>query len=310
MNYKIIADSSSNIRRYEFPYECLTVPLKIETDERSFEDNYKLNIEEMLVYLGGYNGRSTTSCPNVSDYFSAFGDAENVFCVTITSGLSGSYNAAMAAKKEYEEIHPKRKVYVIDSLSTGPEMKLLVEKLRELISEGKSFEEVCRDIEAYKKNTGLIFSLESLKNLANNGRVSHMTAKLAGALGIRIVGKASDEGTLETISKSRGEKKAIEDIFKNMEALGYDGGKVRIDHCLNSVAANVLKEKILAKYPDADIELGNTYGLCSFYAERGGLMIGFEKNTALPKETTVAEEGEKAPSEVTNPETEETTVTK
>ena len=292
MNYKIIADSSSNIRRYEFPYECTTVPLKISTDEKEFTDNANLNIEDMLVYLEGFSGKSTTSCPNVSDYIEAFGDAENIFCVTITSGLSGSYNAACAAKAEYEELHPKRHVCVIDSLSTGPEMKLIVEKLRELISEGKNFEEVSAEIAEYQKNTALMFSLESLRNLANNGRVSHMTAKLAGALGIRIVAKASDEGTIETITKSRGEKKAIEDIIKNMLIRGYNGGKVRIDHCFNSVAANVLKEKLLAQFENADIIVGNSYGLCSFYAERGGLLVGFEANTEIPEETEESTEAE------------------
>jgi DegV family protein with EDD domain len=287
MNYKIIADSSSNIRRYEFPYECTTVPLKIASDEREFIDNESLDIEDMLVYLESYSGKSFTSCPNVGDYLAAFGDAENIFCITITSNLSGSCNAACSAKSEYESLHPKRHVYVIDSLSTGPEMKLLVEKLKELISEGLTFEEICTEIEEYKKNTALIFSLESLKNLANNGRVSHVTAKLAGALGIRIVGKASDVGTLETISKSRGEKKAIEDIIKNMLLRGYNGGKVRIDHCLNSVAATILKEKLLAKFADADIVVSNTYGLCSFYAERGGLMVGFEAN--IPTNTEESE---------------------
>ena len=290
MNYKIIADSSSNIRRYEFPYECVTVPLKIASDEKEFIDNDSLDIEDMLVYLESYSGKSFTSCPNVADYLAAFGDAENVFCITITSNLSGSYNAACAAKAEYESIHPKRHVYVIDSLSTGPEMKIIVEKLKDLISEGLNFEEICTAIEEYKKDTALIFSLESLKNLANNGRVSHMTAKIAGALGIRIVGKASDVGTLETISKSRGEKKAIEDIVNNMILRGYNGGKVRIDHCLNPVAATILKEKLLAKFEDADIVVGSTYGLCSFYAERGGLMVGYEAN--LPTEAEDAEEPE------------------
>ena len=284
MNYKIIADSSSNIRKYEFPYECVTVPLKIGTDEKEFVDNDSLEIEDMLVYLEGFSGKSSTSCPNVSDYIQAFGDAENVFCVTITSGLSGSYNSALAAKQEYEELHPKRHVCIIDSLSTGPEMKLIVEKIKELISNGKNFNEVCEEIAEYQKKTALIFSLESLKNLANNGRVSHMTAKLAGALGIRIVGKASDQGTLETVSKSRGEKKAIEDIIKNMLLRGYNGGKVRIDHCLNPVAANVLKEKLLAQFEDADIVVANAYGLCSFYAERGGLLVGFETGIDLPEE--------------------------
>ena len=61
-----------------------------------------------------------------------------------------------------------------------------------------------------------------------------------------------------------------------MTSLGYEGGKVRISHCLNENAANQLKESILVLYPQADVQIRPTGGLCSFYAEAGGLMIGFE----------------------------------
>ena len=120
--------------------------------------------------------------------------------------------------------------------------------------------------------------LESLKNLANNGRVSPIVAKLAGILGIRLVGKASDKGDLEPLSKCRGEKNALETIVKQLKELGYGGGEVRITHCLNEAAANSLRSLILSDYPNARIEILPCRGLCSFYAERGGLLVGFEKN--------------------------------
>ena len=109
-----------------------------------------------------------------------FGDAEDVFCVAITSGLSGSYNTACIAKEMYEAEHPGRRVFVIDSLSAGPELTLIVEKLEEMISEGKSYEEICTYIPEYQKKTGLLFMLESLNNFAANGRVSPAVAKIAG----------------------------------------------------------------------------------------------------------------------------------
>ena len=121
------------------------------------------------------------------------------------------------AKTAYEETYPDRKVYVFDSLSTGPEMALIIDKFKELIVSGVEFEEACEQIEVYSKSTGLIFMLESMRNLANNGRVSPLTAKMAGVLGIRVVGKASDKGELETLNKSRGEAKAlgfISDLLK------------------------------------------------------------------------------------------------
>ena len=100
----------------------------------------------------------------MGDWLDAFGDEERVFCITITSNLSGSYNSAMVAKETYESEHPDKKVFVIDSLSAGPELKLIKEKLEELIAEGKSFEDICSEIMEYKKKTYLVFFLKSLNN--------------------------------------------------------------------------------------------------------------------------------------------------
>ena len=140
-----------------------------------------------------------------------------------------------------------------------------------------SFEEACEEIKAYQQHTGLMFMLESMQNLANNGRVSKIVAKSAGILGIRAVGRASDAGTLEPMDKCRGEKKAIAAQADHMVAMGYDGGKMRISHCLNPAAAEKLRETIQSAFPQADIQIRTTGGLCSFYAEKGGLIIGFEK---------------------------------
>jgi len=200
-----------------------------------------------------------------------------VFCVTITSGLSGSCNAARLAKEDYEELYPGRHVYVIDSLSAGSEMNLIIEKLAELIEQGESFEAICDKIADYQKNTGLMFSLESLTNLANNGRVNPLVAKIAGTLGICVVGKASDKGTLEQMAKCRGERKALHSLFQFMKELGYEGGKVSIDHCNNMEAAEKLQSMLLQEFPQTNVKIGCTDGLCSFYAEGGGLLVGFEK---------------------------------
>ena len=133
MKYLIVADSSADLatRRIE---NVKSVPLKIITDVKEYVDDKKLNAEIMVNELENYKGRSSSSCPNQSDWLETFGDAQYVFCVTITSGLSGSYNTSCMAKKEYEEKYPDRKVFVVDSLSTGPEMFLIVEKILEMIA--------------------------------------------------------------------------------------------------------------------------------------------------------------------------------
>lgn len=273
---KIVADSSANLMELK-TVAFDAAPLKIITAEREFVDDRNLDLDEMIGFFKSYKGRSQSSCPNPEDWLTTFGDAEDVFCVAITSGLSGSYNAACIAKEMYETEHPGRRVFVIDSLSAGPELTLIVEKLEEMIAEGKSYEEICSYIPEYQKKTGLLFMLESLNNFAANGRVSPAVAKIAGVLGIRIVGKASDVGTLEPTDKCRGEEKSLKTILKHLKESGLKTGKVILAHCLNEPAANALKNMIETDLPGVAVKIGINLGLCSFYAEKGGLLVGFEK---------------------------------
>jgi len=275
MSNKIVLDSSGDLLQLA-DVEFANVPLKILAGDREFEDGINADVQGMIDFLKEYRGKASTSCPGVGEYLEAFGDAEQVYCVTITSNLSGSYNAAEVAARTYLEQHPNRRVHVFDSLSTGPEMILIAEKIRELIKEKISFDHIVHQIKEYQQKTRLLFSLESLRNLANNGRVPAPVAAIAGMLGIRLIGKASDVGTLQPIGKARGEKKLIPELVKHLNAMGYIGGKVRIDHCNNPDAASQLRDALLSRFPAADIVIGVTGALCSFYAEQGGMLIGFE----------------------------------
>ena len=274
---KIVADSSADLLFLE-DISFASAPLKIITADKEFVDDADLDVEYMADYLQSYNGKSSTSCPNTADWLDAFGDAKYVFCITITATLSGSYNAACLAKLTYEETFPERKVFVLNSLSTGPEMVLVLNKFKECILNGMSFDNACEYAAEYSNKTGLIFMLESLNNLANNGRVGPLVAKMGGFLGIRMVGKASHKGDLEPLNKCRGEKKALNTIVERLIDLGYNGGKIRIMHCINENAAITLKSLVTEKFPAADVEIGQSRGLCTFYAEKGGLLIGFEKD--------------------------------
>ena len=274
IDVRIVVDSSANMAGEP---AVVSVPLKIITEEKEYIDDVNLNSAAMVWDLKTYTGKSSTACPSPHDWLEAFGDASYVFCIAITSNLSGSCNAANIAQADYEHQFPDRKVCVIDTLSTGGEMELIAEKIWELVEQGLSFEEICEAVREYQSHTGLMFMLESMQNLANNGRVNKIVAKAAGILGIRAVGKASDVGTLEPLEKCRGEKKALAALADHMVNMGYEGGKMRISHCLNLAAAESLKASIEAAYPGADVQIRPTGGLCSFYAEKGGMIIGFEK---------------------------------
>lgn len=281
MQYAIAVDSSADIvsiEESEFATENISLgiaPLTILAAGREFRDVYSTNVKEMVEFLESLHEKSGTACPSTGDWIAAFRDAKEVFGVAITSKLSGSYDSSLVAKAAYEQEHPERRVHIVDSLSTGPQMRLIAEKLHDLMSEGLPFERIRDEIEAYRERTALAFSLESLKNLANNGRVNPAVAKISSILGIRIVGRATN-GELDPFAKARGEKKALAAILKEMGEKGFHGGKVRISHVFNEEAARKLQEMIETKFPGSQVHLCAARALDSFYAERGGLLVGYE----------------------------------
>ena len=274
MNYKIVVDSSSDLLEME-GVDLASAPLKITAGMKEFVDNAELDVNGMVEYLKTFTERTSTSCPSAGEWIEAFGDAERVFCITITKNLSGSYNAALVAKGEYEAEHPERKVCVLDSLSTGPEMVLMVEKIRELMAQGVDFDTVGEMLVQYAEDTQMVFALGSLNNLARNGRVNPAVAKVCGVLGIRIVGKVTD-GRLDPQAKCRGEKRSIQEMIKLMGEMGYNGGKIRICHVVNPEGAESMAKLLLEKWPGADLVIRPARGLVSYYAELNGLLMAFE----------------------------------
>ena len=275
MKYKIVSDSSSNV--YTLPdVPFASVPLKIRSSVREYVDDTQLDVSEMVANLKADSKAATSSCPNMMEWSNAFEGAENVFALAITSQLSGSYNAAIQAAGEFKRTDPQRRIWVLDTLSTGPEMELIIEKLRECILKEGTFEEIRREVRNYSKHTHLLFNLQSMDNLAKNGRCSMALAKVAGVLGIRVVGRASDKGTLEPLAKPRGEQKSLEFMLSEMARRGFRGGNVRIAHCFNLKAAEALQKMILDCFPESDISITTCGGLCSYYADLGGLLVGYE----------------------------------
>ena len=273
---RIVADSAADLLALQhIPFT--SVPLKIITDQKEYVDNDRLSVEKMVSDLKIYKGRSTTSCPNAEEWLSSFGDAEEVYCVTITGTLSGSYNAALTAKALYEAEHPDRRVFVCNSLSAAAEIRLIIEKIEALLLDGQDFDTISTAIEAYKQHTGLVFMLASMRNFANNGRVSPAVAKFAGLMGIRVVGKASDKGDLEPLDKCKGQVKALSAMLTRMMEQGYNGGRVMIAHCYNPDGGKAMKQLIRERFPEASVMVYPCRGLCSFYAEEGGMLVGFEK---------------------------------
>ena len=275
MRYQIVSDSSSNIFRLE-GVNYTTVPMKIIVGEKEYVDTETLDVRGMVDDLKAYKGKSGSSCANDQEWLDAFGDADVVFGVTISRNLSGSYNAAEAAAREYAEEHPGAKVHIFDSLSAGPEMAMVAEKIAQLVSQGLSFEEIVAGVREYQNHCHTLFCLESMNNLARNGRVNPAVAKIASVLGIRACGDAQN-GQIIPTQKPRGQKKATEALAAMVRERGFaDGCRLRIAHCFGGEQAQLLADAVRKDFPGARIEIEPTTALCSFYAEEGGMIIALE----------------------------------
>ena len=181
MKTRIVVDSAASLYALDgVDFAC--VPLKIITDHEEYHDDGTLDAVGMATTLRTYKGKTSTSCPNVGDWLAAYEGADEGYAITITGTLSGSCNAAQLAAEEYQQENPGKRVFVLDSLSTGPEQVLLAEHLRDELAAGKEFDTICEEMLRYHKHTHLLFSLESLANLARNGRVKPAVAAVAPTL--------------------------------------------------------------------------------------------------------------------------------
>ncbi|WP_352401210.1 DegV family protein [Anaerotignum sp.] len=283
MRYAIIADSGCDLTELNGIQNVLfqRVPLTLRVGEREYVDDTSLDIKLYMDDVKNCTSHTRSAAPSPAAWIDAFQQADEIIAITITSTLSGSNNSAQVAKETILSKDPTKKIHIIDSLSAGPEITLLVYKLAELMEKELSFSEIVDQITQYQEKTHLLFILESLENLIRNGRVNKHIGKLVGMLGIRILGRASVEGELEVLHKCRGRKKAYEALLNTMIETGYNGGKVIISHCFNEAGANHLKKELEEKFPACAIQIMPTGGLCSYYAEMDGIMLAFEANVSL-----------------------------
>ena len=165
MKYGIVVDSSCDLKMLGPGYgriDYTRVPLKLDVGDKEFADDENLDIDVFLDELYAYKGKTGSAAPSPADWLAAFEKSENVFVLTITSALSGSYASAQVAMRMFLDKYPDRKIYLLDTLSTGPEMILLARRVEELALLGESFETIRGNINEYHRHLHLFFALLSL----------------------------------------------------------------------------------------------------------------------------------------------------
>ena len=166
MTWKIVADSGCDYRQLATPAidtEFVSVPLTIQVADQVFIDDANLNIDHMMETMYATSEASKSACPSPDDYLRAFEGAKHIFVVTITGTLSGSHNSAQLAKNIHLEEHPDTQIHVIDTLSAGGEVDLIVEKINDLIDQGLFMRKLFKLLLPTKKKRSC--SLSSLRSI-------------------------------------------------------------------------------------------------------------------------------------------------
>ena len=280
MSWAIIADSSCNLRDYT-PQAPDTLyayaPLKINVGGTEFADDADLDVAELNRLVAEEKSASSSACPSAGEWAELFRSAENVIAITISANLSGSYEAASMARDLVQEEGGHR-IHLVNSRAAGGKLEMLVILLDRYLTvhPEATFAEACAYIDGIEQCSTVLFSLSSYENLTKSGRMPKMAGILANKLSIRVLGTASEEGTIKIVAPTRGQKKMVAKVVQTMEADGYKGGLVCMDHVDNEAGCQEIAAAITAKWPEAEIMIMPCGGLCSYYAEAKGIIIGYD----------------------------------
>lgn len=277
MSYKIVVDSCCELPEYlkKDPHFEI-VPLGLEVGEERIWDDETFDQHDFLKKVAQCPECPRSSCPSPERYMNAYEtEAENVYVITLSANLSGSYNSAMLGKTLYEETHGEKNIYVLDSCSASCGETQLALKAMELEEQGLAFEAVVVLLEEFRRGMGTYFVLDNLETLRKNGRLTGVKALVASTLSIKPVMAGTREGRIEQIGQGIGIKKALqklaETVVKNMAE--PEKKVLMISHCNNSDRAESICRMITDRIRVKDVLIMDTAGVSTMYANDGGVIV-------------------------------------
>ena len=276
MSYKIVVDSCCELpENYKRDSRFQIVPLGLEVGDYVIEDDESFDQKTFLKKVADYPLCPKSSCPSPEKYKEAYHDeAEEVYVVTLSSHLSGSYNSAELGRKLYVETYGDKKIHVVDSESASCGETQLAEKIAACKEAGLTFEETVKEVETFKREMRTYFVLDNLETLRKNGRLSSVKALVASTLNIKPV-MVGNRGVIEQKGQAIGVNKAlarmadciVEDV-KNPEER-----TLMITHCNCPERAQYMRSLMEKRASYRDVLIMDTAGVSSMYANDGGVIV-------------------------------------
>ncbi len=279
MSYKIILDSAAEFTdEMRADSHFARVPLTLLLDGVETIDDETFDQADMLRRVAASKDYARSQCPAPGSFMEHMeGEEDRLYIVTLSSNISGSYNAAQAAKTMIEEDYPDKKISIIDSRSASVALTMIGLKIQELENQGMDFDTIVKTVTDFRRSQKTYFVLETLDTFIKNGRISHLKGAVASVLNIKPVMAASPEGTVIQLGQARGIPKAIKKMAElavlDHANMDITDRTLAICHCNCEERAIAVRDDIMKMLPFKDCIILPAAGISTTYANDGGLIV-------------------------------------
>lgn len=253
-----------------------SAPLRIRFPEVELIDDGTIVQQDLLNMIESHDEVPRSSCPSPEEYMNLYNcDEDNVYAITISAQVSGSYNSAVLGKNLFEEEHGEKNIHVFNSKSASVGMSTVAYKIKEFEDAGCTFKEVIEKVEAFIEELHLYFVLENLETLKKNGRLTGVKSAMVSALNIKPVMTVDKVGDIISCTQGRGMKKALVKMVEKAveEVVDPETKIVGIAHCNDPERAEYVKQLVLERIKVKEVFIAETSGLSTMYANQGGILL-------------------------------------
>lgn len=278
MSYKIIVDSCTDLTdnmRKDGHFHVVSLTLQV--GEESIVDDITFDQARFLKLVSESPTAPKSSCPSPDAYMELFKGEEDIYVVTLSANLSGSFNSAEVARKLYLEENPHKNIEIFNSCSASVGQTLIALKIQEYAGRGMSFAEVTGLVHRFREGLSTKFVLENLDTLRKSGRLTGLKAIISSVLNIKPVMYGTSDGNINKLDQARGIQKALGVMVESVEkdVKNPEERIFAIAHCNNFIRAQYVKEEILKRVPFKDCIIVQTAGVSTMYAGDGGIIISY-----------------------------------
>ncbi len=241
-NTRIVVDSSSNVpERLQRQHRMIEVPTLINFGADSYRNNIDITTEEFYRRMESSSVAPTTSQPPPSFFAEAYRQAfqegaERILVFTVSSHLSGTYNSAVQAAKEFGT----ERFLLWDSVSVSIGGGWQALKTAEMLASGVELSALETALKHIRDTTAIYFTTETLKYLARSGRVSNLQAGIGDLLQVKPLLQIA-AGRAETLGRVRGRNKSVREILDRLvAAMNGRPARVAVAHAAAQADADAL----------------------------------------------------------------------